>query len=197
MCSVIGFQGDFNFDLLSKVFDNSRIRGIHSFGYSFYKNEKIVTKKFLDYSKFLQSIHFDSPNKFIAHFRYSTSGDYKILNNNQPLSNEKISIAFNGIISQKTKTEMEKEFNVVIEAENDGFVLMNKINDLDFLSNRSITFAVVGLKSNRLFAMKNSKRPLWISNENQSILIASTNDILKRSGIQKAEELKNLKMYQF
>ena len=85
MCSVIGFFGRYNKELLTKVFFNSRIRGLHAFGYAYYNEQDLQVKKFLDYDNFVASINEDKPNKFIAHFRYSTSGDYNNQENNQPL----------------------------------------------------------------------------------------------------------------
>jgi glutamine phosphoribosylpyrophosphate amidotransferase len=197
MCSIIGFSGVYDRDLLTKVFENSKIRGIHSFGFSFYEAETLITNKFLDYNQFLSSIHEKAPNKFIAHFRYSTSGDYKETENNQPLSNTKTSIAFNGIISQKTKAEMEQEYNMSLQGDNDGYLLLHKMDDPEFLSSKSITFAMVGLSGGKLIAMKNAKRPLYIAEKNGMQIIASTNDILKRSGIDFAVELPNLKKITF
>lgn len=197
MCSIIGFSGVYDHDLLTKVFENSKIRGIHSFGFSYYESGTLTTNKFLDYNQFVSAIHKKAPNKFIAHFRYSTSGDYKDANNNQPLSNQTTSVAFNGVISQKTKDEMEAEFNMKLEGDNDGYVLLNKLNDLDFLSSKSITFAMVGLSGGKLLAMKNSKRPLYIAEKYGDVIIASTNDIMKRSGINYAVEFPNLKKIAF
>jgi len=197
MCSIIGFSGVYNRDLLTKVFENSKIRGIHSFGFSYYDAGKLLTNKFLDYDQFVSALHQKAPNKFIAHFRYSTSGDYKEIDNNQPLSDGKTSIAFNGVISQKTKAEMEQEYNMSLQGDNDGYLLLHKMDDPAFLSSKSITFAMVGLSGGKLVAMKNSKRPLYIADKDGTQLIASTNDIMKRSGIDFAVELSNLKKIAF
>ena len=55
MCSIIGFSGVYDRDLLTKVFENSKIRGIHSFGFSYYDAGKLVTNKFLDYDQFVSA----------------------------------------------------------------------------------------------------------------------------------------------
>jgi len=43
--------------------------------------------------------------------------------------------------------------------------------------------AVVGLISGKLFFYRNHERPLWFSPQSNGVLVASTSDILKRSGI--------------
>lgn len=187
MCSVIGYKGEYNEDLLNKVFKYSRIRGLHSFGYSYY-NPYLITKKFLDYSDFISSINEDRPNLFIAHFRYATSGDYLDLNNNQPLTSEGISIAFNGVIHQGTKEDMEKEYDLVIPHENDGYVLMKKYRNRNFIES-DITFALVGLEDGKLLALRNERRPLWYDTNEQRTIICSTSDILKRSGVDNPTEI--------
>jgi glutamine phosphoribosylpyrophosphate amidotransferase len=195
MCSVIGFRGKYDEDLLNKIFLYSRIRGLHSFGYSFY-NPELTTKKFLSYESFLSSIHNDRPNLFIAHFRYSTSGDYLNENNNQPLQSEDISIAFNGVISQGTKEEMEERYDIKLPADNDGYILLKKYNDAEFL-NSDITYASVGLKNNKLFGLRNERRPLWFKEREDGVIISSTSDILTRSGIKEPTELKPLLLYRW
>ena len=59
-------------------------------------------------------------------FRYSTSGDYKVMDNNQPLQQNNVCMAFNGVLSQKTKEEIEEEYQIVLENDNDGYLLMQK-----------------------------------------------------------------------
>jgi glutamine phosphoribosylpyrophosphate amidotransferase len=196
MCSIIGFKGFFDEQIISKVLYNSRIRGLHSFGYSYYEFDELKTKIFLQYSDFKEQLFIDKPNLFISHFRYSTSGDYKELKNNQPLSDDKISIAFNGVISQKTKQEMEEEYKIKLVADNDGYILLNKYEDLDFISKRNISFAMVGLKDKKLFALRNANRPLHIHKGNDFVVLASTKDILNRSGLNDTEELKSLSKYE-
>ena len=193
MCSIIGYKGKYDEELLDKIFQYSRIRGLHSFGYSFY-NPELTTKKFLDYTSFLSSIHNDRPNLFIAHFRYSTSGDYLDQNNNQPLQLKETSIAFNGVISQGTKEEMEETYNVELSGENDGYILLQKYKDIEFL-NSNITYSMVGLNDKRLFALRNERRPLWYKDIENGVIVSSTSDILLRSGIEEPIEIKPIEEY--
>jgi glutamine phosphoribosylpyrophosphate amidotransferase len=196
MCSIIGFKGEYNEELLEKIFFNSRIRGLHSFGYSYYDLQGLKTKKFLDYDLFLKSINKNAPNLFVAHFRYSTSGDYKILENNQPLVENNTSICFNGVISQKSKDEMELEYQMKLQSDNDGFILLNNYENEDFIKKNNISFACVGLKENKMFALRNNKRPLYIFTDEKNTIICSTKDILDRSGLKYSKELKPILKYE-
>jgi glutamine phosphoribosylpyrophosphate amidotransferase len=189
MCSIIGFQGVYETDLITRLCYNSRIRGLHSFGFSFYQNGKLQVKKYLNYDKFLTDLNKHKPNKFIAHFRYSTSGDYKKIENNQPLIYEDQSIIFNGVISQKSKDEMQEEFQLKLTAENDGFVLVQKYDDLEFIKNRNISFAMIALSDNKLIALRNNNRPLHCYQDKKKTVFASTKDILIRSGLLQSTEL--------
>lgn len=193
MCSVIGYKGNYNEELLDKIFKYSRIRGLHSFGYSYY-NPELTTKKFLDYENFVSSIHKDRPTLFIAHFRYSTSGDFLTQENNQPITLNSISIAFNGVISQGTKSEMEEEFNLTLPSENDGYILLQKYKDKEFLKS-DITYAAVGLNERRLFALRNDRRPLWYKLIDGGVIVSSTADILNRSGIENPTEINPITEY--
>lgn len=100
MCSIVGYDGEFNKVLVNRILKNSRIRGLHAFGYSYFENEILKVFKFLDYKEFINHINTTRPNCFIAHFRYSTSGDYLKLNNNQPLAKNDIALAFNGVLDK-------------------------------------------------------------------------------------------------
>ena len=189
MCSIIGYVGEFDKELINKIFFNSRIRGLHAFGFSYYQDNQLKTNKYLTYKDFVDDIFAIKPNMFIAHFRYSTSGDYKILENNQPIQLNNKSIAFNGVISQKNKSEMEFEYDLILPEENDGYILINKYNDKNFVYKKNISFAMVGLENKKLFAIRNDKRPLHIYKGNNKQIICSTKDILNRSGLKETNEI--------
>lgn len=191
MCSVIGYSGKFNKELVSKLLYNSRIRGLHAFGYAYVvDNNKVAVHKFTDYDEFYNHLLDTAPSTFIAHFRYSTSGDFTNPENNQPIVKDTqqgtTAIVFNGVISQKSKEAMEQEFGVVIPAENDGYILIEKYNDEDFNKRNDVSYACVGISNGELFFTRNEYRPLYLSlseHDDYVIIGASTNDILKRSGI--------------
>jgi glutamine phosphoribosylpyrophosphate amidotransferase len=196
MCSVIGFKGTYNKNLLDKIYKESRIRGIHAFGFSHYNNGILETQKFLNFDTFVNKLHELAPSLFIAHFRYSTSGDFNVMENNQPINFEDKSIVFNGVISQKNKTEIEKEFGVKMDIDNDGYVLIQKFKHKTFVLKDDITFSMIGLDNGKLIALRNKKRPLYF-NEDSNVIICSTRDIMKRSGIEFQKEVTSLKLYEW
>jgi glutamine phosphoribosylpyrophosphate amidotransferase len=196
MCAIIGFTGSFDDDVITKVLYNSRIRGLHAFGYAFYdSNGSMRIRKFLDYNHFVENLLQDRPNTFIAHFRYSTSGDYMIEENNQPLQYGDFVFAFNGVISQKTKAEMESDTGITLPSDNDGYILAHNINmgdKLNWLSSSSISYALVGLKNGKLVSIRNKMRPMYLSVQENYSIIVSTKDIFKRSGINSYKEIQPL-----
>jgi glutamine phosphoribosylpyrophosphate amidotransferase len=196
MCSILGYKGIFDGAIVSKLLYNSRIRGLHAFGYSFFQSGAIETRKFLDYNVFVKDLLQEKPDTFIAHFRYSTSGDYKELENNQPLFQNNTAIAFNGVISQRPKFEMEFEYKINLLADNDGYILLHKHEDTEFINKRNISFAMVGLKDKKIFALRNRNRPLHIYTGNDLVIVASTKDILTRSGLKDSAEMKPLIKYE-
>lgn len=196
MCAVIGYSGKYQKPLVKKLLSNSKIRGVHSFGYSSYVGKGLVTRKFLDFGKFQDSLETDKPNKFIAHFRYSTSGDFRNEENNQPLQVGNVALAFNGVISQKSKSEIELEYDTELLGDNDGYLLLEKYTDQTFIRKPAITFAAVGMKDGKVFALRNSKRPLWYAETSGAKIYASTRDILNRSGIQDCYKIESIKIHE-
>lgn len=188
MCSIIGWNGNFEADVVEKLCYNSRIRGLHSFGYSFLnQDQEINTKKFLDYNEFLYSLKADKPNKFIAHFRYSTSGDYKEENNNQPITRDSIAMVFNGVLDMRTKSQMEEAYCTKLLTDNDGeLAIIHKTESEDsfisFVKNKSFAGAFLD-SSGDIKVFRNINRPSHIGDYNGTSVLASTKDILKRSGI--------------
>lgn len=202
MCSIIAVSGIWDEEIVKQIMKNSRIRGLHSFGYSFVKNNKIYNFKFIDYQKFIESLIQKKPEKFIAHFRYSTSGDWKVIENNQPIFLDDFCLAFNGVIDMSSKTEMEKKFDIKMKTENDGEIAIIKYKQgkdlfLDFINQNKRTFAGVFLnKENQITAIKNNLRPLSISKDKHATYLASTSDILSRSGLKSYDKLKPNKFYE-
>jgi len=190
MCSIIACSGDWDKDIVYKILKNSRIRGLHSFGFS-YIDENLKTNKYLDFKNFSEELLDIKPEKFIAHFRYSTSGDWKMLENNQPISFSNISLVFNGVIDMRTKNEMEEAYKIKMQSENDGELAILKYlsgieNLKDFINNSGRTFAGAFLTNeNKIFAIRNKLRPMAISIQEKATYLSSTTDILKRSSINK------------
>jgi glutamine phosphoribosylpyrophosphate amidotransferase len=195
MCSIIGYSGEYDKKLVERLMFNSRIRGLHSFGYSFFEGNELVTKKFLDYKKFIDNINKDKPTRFISHFRYSTSGEYTNQENNQPIVKDNTAMVFNGVIDMGSKKELEHKYKTKLTSCNDGELVLNIFNQeakqvSDFIKNK--TFAGLFLKDNKITVIKNRLRPCYLGVKNDIKVIASTKDILKRSGIENVKTVKPL-----
>lgn len=182
MCGVLAFKGKYQKNLVQKLILESSIRGTHSFGYS-YIDDKIITKKFHDINEAIKSISEISPGQFIFHNRYSTSGDYKDHLNNQPIAIGDKSLVFNGVISQMNKSRMEEFYQVKMQTENDGEIALLKNFNEDFLKSLKGSFAGSWIINNKIYYFRNPRRPLYISHQDNFTVIASTKDILARSGL--------------
>lgn len=181
MCGVIGFKGKYNSNIVTSLIKESSIRGIHSFGFS-YIDKEIVTKKFHKIEDAINSINDIKPSEFIFHNRYSTSGDFKDHNNNQPIAMNNSSLVFNGVISQKSKQEMELEYNVKMNTENDGEIFLKKNFSEEFIKSIRGSFAGIWIQDGIKY-FRNSRRPLYRVDLSDFSVIASTEDIMKRSGL--------------
>lgn len=199
MCAILGYKSaSFDCGLVERLLDGSRLRGVHAFGFSCPSTTgRPHTEKFIDYEQFKQSLLEKKPETFIAHFRYSTSGDWQVIDNNQPAQLGAVSIAFNGVLSQGSIPEMEKEFGVQITHENDAYVLIQKYRDEQFRKSANITYAMVGLEGSTLVAVRNPMRPLWLYEAEQTTILASTNDIITRAGLSGAVSLKQYQLHQW
>lgn len=181
-----------------KVMKESSIRGVHSFGLSYIVNKKIITKKFHKIEECLEHFAKNVTKEYIFHNRYSTSGDWKEHKNNQPILLNNNSLVFNGVISMKTKEEMEKQFNLKLKTENDGEIFLHHIEKpLQFIDNKNISFAGLYINKNQVFLLRNNLRPMFYSKFNNTYFIASTADILIRSGLSNPEPTKPLKIYNY
>lgn len=185
MCGIIGFSckkpSEENISILNELIIQSKIRGLHSFGYSYYSS-LIQTEKHHD----IASVKLPMSNKIIYHNRYSTSGDYKNHANNQPIHNKEMSLVFNGVLDMGTKEEIESKYNIKMKNDNDGEIILNTcgtdINLIQkFVTETTGSFAgIILTNSNKLLAIRNTKRPLWELNHLGCIYLASTKDIFKR-----------------
>jgi glutamine phosphoribosylpyrophosphate amidotransferase len=174
-------------ETLTRLLIESKIRGLHAFGFSALCGSEIITKKFLDFELFLQSVEKTDFDSLIAHCRYSTSGDYLNPENNQPIVKPNSALVFNGVIHMGTKQEYELEYNRTYETENDGEIMLCKILDNEqpekFLSQMKGSFAGLYFLNNRLFAGRNPRRPAWLGKKGGTTFICSTKNIFDRTGV--------------
>ena len=186
MCGVIGVslkdvtQDDI--ELVDRIFRQSMIRGKHATGVTYLKEEMLVTiKKPINVVDFMENHNIEDwvdngKLRLIGHIRYSTSD----LRYNQPFSNDYVSIAHNGVISQdpdvwEFETETQNDSELILRA------FENSKHPLDIYADRSMAVTRISHKS--LVGFRNHERPLWYSERENGLLFASTEDILKRSGV--------------
>lgn len=177
MCAIIGFisknPSDEAIHTLKKLFVESKIRGKHAYGFS--TGDVIVKEHSL--KTLLDAI--GKPNILIGHCRYSTSGDYKNHANNQPLRYKSKHMVFNGTIDMRTKAEIEADYNIVMESDNDGEIMLQSSARQQLLKG-NITFAGLFIENKTVYAFRNEHRPAYWAEKHDSIYIGSTADIMKR-----------------
>ena len=156
---------------------------------------EVITIKYHD----LDKVQFPPANKIIYHNRYSTSGDYKNHDNNQPIAIGNMSLVFNGVLDMRTKQEMEQHYGIEMETDNDGEILLrlcgsdpDKIQE--YVQNTTGSFAgLILTQDNTMYAVRNKNRPLWALNHSGAVFYASTRDIFKR--VDSSFEPKELEPY--
>lgn len=202
MCGIVGFYAKKptkkNIELLHLIIQQSKIRGLHSFGYSYYDNELKTIKQHNIYD-----INFPVSDRIIFHNRYATSGDYLDHNNNQPISVNDMSLVFNGVIDMRTKQEMQESYNIQMQTENDGELVIqlcgnDKQKIIDYIKKIKGSFAGLIMMNNKMYAIRNKNRPAWKLEYNNATYIASTKDIFKRvNEFLQPEELTPYQLYEF
>lgn len=187
MCGIVGYftkkKDILDQLILKKLVKESRIRGLHSFGLSYYSNGILIADKY--FQKEFQDIKIPDSNSLIFHNRYSTSGDFKEHKNNQPILINGTSLVFNGVIDMGTKSEIESKWDIQMETDNDGEIILKKSNFdvekmVEFVSNIG-SFSGLILQDGNLYAFTNGNRPLWVLQRGESFFFASTKDIFKRA----------------
>ncbi len=194
MCGVIGYRPleDHNqagaADAFARLLTESRIRGMHCYG--------LARPGFVLRSTNLVEVceSFDSRFPTIAHARYSTSGDWQVMSNNQPIVVGNHALAFNGVIDMGAKEEFEARWGVKCVSDNDGEIFLqllhyyNPASDTEvddfaenFLKKLSGSFAGCWLIGDTLWAGRNERRPLWRNRHLGGLWYASTRDIFIRA----------------
>ena len=188
MCGVVGFSckhpGQHHVAAIQRLFTQSKIRGLHAFGISYYEENQIKTSKHHKLVDCCSAIPLT--NKLIGHCRYSTSGDYADHQNNQPIHLDNAAVVFNGVISMAAKCEYEKMYRRKYQTENDGEIFLDKfVRDeawANFVTYGKFSFAGLVLWDDQLIAIRNAHRPLYRLVEMEAVFYASTADIFRRAG---------------
>lgn len=164
----------------------SLIRGVHAFGIAYEEDGGVVVKKSLCFDDIVANIPDPLPLRIMFHNRYATSGDASRMENNQPLYEAGCALIVNGIVDMGTKMEMERKWNVKMNTENDGeLVLQDAIHGSPFKKLHLPQSALAGvfLSSKDFYAIRNTRRPLWHIPTQQASWVVSTKDIARRAGL--------------
>jgi len=191
MCGVVGFNGKFTrpaFSLFCRLVDQSEARGMHAYGIATASEDCAVNtfKGFTaDYIKEIAQTLVGKKGAVIAHTRYSTSGDYKVHANNQPIVRGNTALVFNGVVTQLPKHRWVDSFGVECQTENDGEILL-ALAEAGQPIGESIdathaTFAGLWLADGNIYAYRNHRRPLYSAKHTSGTFYASTSDIFKRA----------------
>jgi len=168
----------------------SRIRGTHAYGLA---QDGRVVKSTID----ALVGAFDPRWPAVAHARYSTSGDWTVPENNQPIVVDRVALAFNGVIDMGTKEEFERRWGVRCDTANDGELFLRRQGSAEqFVATMGGSFAGVWADwgARKLHALRNERRPLWSSDHLGARWYASTRDIFVRAGFESLRELVPLKL---
>lgn len=207
MCAVIGAVlqkptiADFN--MIKRVFLESKIRGLHATGVSFlpHWSDKVVTiKEAIPADKFVE-LHMHNDNLadmisddgnlyLIGHCRYSTSD----LEYNQPIYNNHKSIVHNGVITQELPEKWKDLYGYECMTKNDSELVLHSNDPLNEFSHMSM--GVCELTSDKkLRAYRNGKRPLYLTFIQNGVIITSTSNIAKRANIGEETTEANMNTY--
>lgn len=191
MCAVIGVvmsnpEGR-HFDMIKRIFHESKIRGLHATGISYVKHNKIYTEKHpvpadefpFDFAEYVNE---DGNLYLVGHCRYSTSD----LEYNQPISNGNVSVVHNGVVSQELPENWQKLYGYKCETKNDTELILHTIeadkSPLTEWADESL--AVCELYADkRLRTYRNGKRPLYLTTIDNGSIITSTKDIPYRANV--------------
>lgn len=188
MCGIIAVKGKITHKELTSLLNEAQIRGKHATGvarWNFKTNkieaivDSIASKQFTQkYSKELE-IWCNDYIVLIGHTRYSTSD----LRYNQPIYDESLALAHNGVVSQ----ESPDKWAYKCQTANDSELLFRYIKEHSNLDNieqkfKDLSYATVWIESAQLNAKRNGLRPLWKFSSTDVEIYASTKDILERAG---------------
>jgi glutamine phosphoribosylpyrophosphate amidotransferase len=212
MCGVVGYASECVksgvLDILTNIFWQSKVRGLHATGYSYWDGNNPVTNKFRTFVELRMSLSalwpsfVGAPLRLIGHTRYSTSGDWHNPHNNQPLAIEDMALVFNGCIHMGTRLEYGAVYGEQYTTDNDGEIFCRKVlagEDWEsFVARGRFSFAGLFLRAGSVHGVRNAQRPLWAGVFGGDEFVASTRDIFKRSGfpgyVLEVEPAKSFKM---
>lgn len=190
MCGVVGYSSsrpnEAHAAVLCAILRQSSVRGLHAFG-ALADDILFKTHDIAKAADFIaESFATQPPRSVLAHCRYSTSGDWHDHANNQPLVACGWALVFNGVIDMGTKSEMERRHGMKLETDNDGEVFLNRLQrgeEATRIVREHGSFAGLMRRVGEpeVYALRNSRRPLWVGQWNGGKFVASTLDIFHRA----------------
>lgn len=187
MCGVIGAvihkPVGHHFDMIKRVFLESKIRGMHATGLAYIKNDRIHIERVAVPADQFQFSWQDYVNEdgnlyLIGHCRYSTSD----LEYNQPLGTADKAIVHNGVITQELPENWEEIYNYKCYTKNDSELVLHSLDPLREFNHMSMGVCELTVDKNlRLY--RNGKRPLYLTSIDGGCIITSTADIAKRASV--------------
>jgi len=190
MCGVLYFRGNSeqHKKLIINLLYQSRIRGLHAFGVSLrtISKEEFQTVRTFDLEAAEEFILQNKFTELIGHCRYDTSGDWKVIGNNQPIVIGNSILAFNGVVRMSTREEYQNEFFREYTTENDGEIVLRMLVEGDhrlenLLEEEQVSFAGVARVNGKMIALRNERRPLWKVTMKDALFVFSTEDIFVRA----------------
>ena len=197
MCAIVGAifnePSAADFELLRRVFVESKIRGMHATGVSYIKHDRIETLKLpvpadkfpFDFASYVNE---DGNLYMVGHCRYSTSD----LIYNQPISNNEYSVVHNGVISQELHENWKQLYGYDCSTKNDTELILKTLEEQKCVLNtwQDASIAACELwQSKKIRFYRNGKRPVYRTMLNNGVVITSTSNIAGRAGMKNAEEV--------
>lgn len=181
MCGIVGIVARRNtaVDMGSfhRLMEEAKIRGLHAHGVAYLQNGKVNIYKSAGPYRPAPSQNDISTSAIIGHCRYSTSD----LQYNQPIGDAAAAIVHNGIITQEDPVVWKQRFGVECEGRNDSEIILQtvKAGRSPFDAGGSQAAAILTAESVTFW--RNEYRPLYYAALQNSVVFASTADILRRA----------------
>lgn len=193
MCGVMGIAvmpgKKFPVDLLTRMAHEAQIRGQHATGAAWLRGDGLLDNNSLAVPAafFPFELIKGDTTAAIVHTRYSTSD----LGHNQPMLNFGVdhlttsALIHNGVVSQASPEQWEEKFGVRCDGRNDSEILAKLyqagVHPLT-LRDTSQACLLLDATDNTFRFWRNEQRPLYCTITKEYIAVASTKDILIRSG---------------
>ncbi|MEK9697098.1 MAG: hypothetical protein VW270_15155 [Candidatus Poseidoniales archaeon] len=184
MCAVLGLVlRHIDVKLIKNLFYESSIRGLHATGLSYVQGgevhtikEPVPARQFEPLDRLEEFVNEDGTLYMIGHCRYSTSD----LRFNQPISDSRLSLVHNGVISQELPENWESLYGIKTKTQNDTELLFHR-NDNVFEDWQDSSVSAIELRADKsLRFYRNGRRPLFVTEYAGNIAITSTRDIVTR-----------------